>query len=175
MTKNPLIVYYSFYGNTEVVAKEIQKQTGADLIRIEEVKPRKKGAMIGPAFAALMGCKSAIKPLDFSMADHDTLFLGLQVWARRTTPAINRFISKATFQGKKVYLFITNAEQIKPENIIASVTRRITKKGGTVVDVFAHRSPWLPNNDRVIPADEIIKPVSTWLAQAGLIDDAQST
>lgn len=174
MPKKPLIVYYSFYGNTDVVAKEIQKQINSDVIRIEEVKSRKKGAMIGPAFASLLGFKSAIKPLDFTMKHHDVVFLGLQVWARHTTPAINRFLSKASFQNKQVYLFITNAEQTKPENVINSVTKRIKKKGGTVMDVFAHRSPWLPNDDKVISAAEVEKPIRLWLSQIGLIDDEQS-
>lgn len=43
MDKNSAIVYYSWVGNTEVVAKEIQRLTGFDLLKIEEKKERKLG------------------------------------------------------------------------------------------------------------------------------------
>lgn len=36
MQDNSVIVYYSWVGNTEIVAKEIQRLTGFDIQRIEE-------------------------------------------------------------------------------------------------------------------------------------------
>lgn len=36
---NPLIIYFSYSGNTQTVAELIQKNTNGDIFRIETVKP----------------------------------------------------------------------------------------------------------------------------------------
>ncbi|MEI7667561.1 MAG: hypothetical protein WCI62_01020, partial [Erysipelotrichaceae bacterium] len=72
---NKVIVYYSWVGNTEVVAKEIQRLTGFELIRIEEKKDRKFGNIMGAAMGAFFGFQSGIKPIDFSLQKYDTVFL----------------------------------------------------------------------------------------------------
>lgn len=54
---------------------------------------------------ALLGLKSSIKPMDFSLGKYDRVFLGTPVWARKTPPAFNKFLSRAVFKGKNVWLF----------------------------------------------------------------------
>ncbi|MFH0767010.1 MAG: hypothetical protein V1920_02835, partial [Bacillota bacterium] len=66
MTENNLIIYYSWVGNTEVVAKEIQNQTRFDIYKIEEKKERKFGSIMKAAMGAFFGYKSRLKSMDFS-------------------------------------------------------------------------------------------------------------
>lgn len=130
-----LIVYYSWTGNTEVVAKELHQLIGGDLDRIEEVKQRKSGIGFATgAFAAIMGLKSRIKPANFPLVGYDNIFLGAQVWASNCAPAINSYISSADFKGKDVYLFITKADDKVPQKVIDSISKGIEKRGGKVID-----------------------------------------
>jgi hypothetical protein len=106
-----LIVYCSWYGDTEVVVKEIQLQTGFDIQKNEEIKERKRGNSMGAAMSAYLGLKSRIKPMDYLLAEYENIFLGVQVWAGKTTPAINKYLSKVSLKGKSVRLFILKADE----------------------------------------------------------------
>lgn len=133
-----LVVYYSWTGNTEVAAKVIHDIAGGDIIKIEEVKQRKAGAgFMGAAVSAIFGLKSRIKPMDFSLKKYDNIFLGSQVWAAHTVPAINTFLKKADLNNKKVYLFITKADEKVPQQVIDSISERVQKKGGRVIDSYS--------------------------------------
>jgi flavodoxin len=159
-----LVVYYSFMGSTEVVAKEIHQLVGGDLIKIEEVKPRKKGSMMGPAFSALLGLKSRLKKMDFTLAGYENIFLGVQVWAARSTPAINTFLSKADLKNKKVYLFVTKADEKIPQAVIDSIARKIEKRGGKVVDSLSVTT----RMDSIITPDTFMGQLTDWIKKAGI-------
>ncbi len=128
------IVFYSWVGNTAAVANEIQIQTGFDIERIEDKKELKKSNIIGASMGAFFGFKRRINPMEFDLAGYDQILLGAQVWAGRTTPSINTYLQKASFTDKKVWLFITHADNKMPKDIIDSISKRIEKKGGKVVD-----------------------------------------
>ena len=159
-----LIVFYSWVGNTEVAAKEIQRQTGFDLQKIEEKKERKSGGNImGAALSAVMGLKSSIKPMDYALKDYDNIFLGIQVWAGKTTPAINKYLSKTDFKGKKVWIFITKADVKVPQKVIDSITARVGKKGGKVADSISFTMAWDPKNPVLLSPEAIKDEISEWL------------
>lgn len=131
---NNLVVYYSFKGHTEAAAKELQALIGGELKAIEETKPRKESSFMGAAFSALMGRKSRLKPMDWSFSGCDNLFIGFPVWAGHSVPAINGFVKKANFSGKKVYLLCTAADPdpAKAQVIIDGVAAKIKAKGGEI-------------------------------------------
>lgn len=156
-----LIVYYSLIGNTDAVAKEIQSQTGFDIQRIEEQKPRRKGNIPGAGMAALFGFKSKIKAMDLHTDDYDNIFLGAQVWAGKTTPAINSFLSEACFEGKKVWLFITKADPKVHHKIVDTITRRVEEKGGKVMDSISFQT----TINTVIPREKVKDAINEWLKQ----------
>lgn len=161
-----LVVYYSWTGNTEVLAKEIHQLVGGDLKRIEEIKQRKTGAgFMGAASAAFLGMKSRLKPMDFALQEYDNIFLGAQVWAFHSTPAINSFIGKANFRGKNVYLFLTKADDKVPQKVIDSITKRIEKRGGKVADSFST----ITQMNSVITAEAIKESLSEWIKKADVL------
>jgi|LSQX01.3.fsa_nt_gb flavodoxin len=163
-----LIVYYSWVGNTDVAAKEIAKLTGFELRRIEEKKTRKLSGIMAAAFGAMFGFNSAIKPMDFEMDGYDCIFLGAQVWARKTAPAINSFLNKANFAGKSVYLFITKGDPAVPQGVIDSITQRIQKKGGKVMDALSLTTPWDPQNNTPVSPETINSEISEWIKRIGV-------
>ncbi len=132
---NSIIVYYSWMGNTEVVAKELNKIIGGDLVKVEEIKNRNAGiGFAGAAISALLGLKSKLNSMDFSLKGYDNIFLGGQVWAGHSTPAINSFINKADFSNKNVYLLLTGADDKVPQKVIDSIKKRVEDRGGRFVD-----------------------------------------
>lgn len=158
--KNSLVIYYSWLGNTKVVAEEIFKLTGGDIIRIEETKERKNGVGLATAaMSALFGIQSKIKPMDFEFEKYDHIFLGLQVWAGHSTPAINTFVNKANLHNKNVYLFVTKAEEKFPSMVIDSITKRIIKRGGNVIDSFSITTKM----DQVISPEGVKEKVDAWI------------
>lgn len=171
MKNNSLIVYYSWVGSTEVVAKEIQRLTEFDIQKIEEKKERKLGKIAGAAMGAFLGFKSNLKQMDFEMEGYENIFLGAQVWAGKTTPAINKFLKKASFKDKKVWLFITKADEKVPQQVIDSITKRIEKKGGSVVDSMAITTKWDPKTNIPIAPEEVKDEVYDWLKSGDILKD----
>lgn len=163
MVKNTAIVYYSWVGNTEVAAKEIQRLTGFDLLKIEEKKERKFGNIMGAAMSAFLGFKSSIKRMDFTLQQYDNVFLGTPVWGGKTTPAVNKFLSKANFKGKNIWIFITKADEKVPQKVIDSITRRIEKKGGIVMDFISLTTKWDPKTNIPISPEEIRSSIQDWI------------
>jgi flavodoxin len=168
MGKNSVIVYYSWVGNTKAAAEEIQALTGFDLLKIEEKKERKLGHIMGAAMSAFLGLRSSIKPMDFSLEKYDSVFLGTPVWAGKTPPAVNKFLSKANFTGKKVWLFITKADEKIPQKVIDSITSRIENKCGKVMDCLSLTTKWDPKTNIPITAEEIRSTVQNWVEKANL-------
>ena len=78
--KKMLIAYYSWSnGNTERIAKELQKETGADMMRIDTATPYtgsyddvvKQGQE-----EVNRGYEPEIKQLDVNVADYDVIAIG---------------------------------------------------------------------------------------------------
>ena len=167
MESKNAIIYYSWIGNTHVIATEIQRLTGFDIIRIEEEKHREFGKIAGAAMGAFFGMKNKIKAMDFSLKDYDNIILGCQVWAGKTTPAINTFLKKADFTGKKVWILMTMADANPPKKAIDSVTRRIEKKGGKVAGVFSQTAKWDPKTNKPIELEEVKENIEEWVLKFG--------
>lgn len=165
MEGRTLIAYYSWTGNTETVAKEIQKLTGYDLTAIVEKKERKKSDMPLSALTALLGMRSSLMPMDFTLEGYDRIILGCQVWAWHSTPAINSFIKKANFKGKKVFLFMTKADDKVPQKVIGSISSRIRRKGGEVIDTLSITTTM----GNLIEPESFIEELRIYLQDNGLV------
>jgi flavodoxin len=169
MKGRSVIVYYSWVGNTEVVAKEIQRLTGFDMQKIEEKKYRKFGNIMGGAMSAFFGLKSKIRPMDFSMQSYDNVILGVQIWAGKTSPAINGYLHRACLKDKEVYLFITKSDEKVPQEFIDSITRRIEKKGAKVMSDVSITTKWDPETNVPVSPEAVEEPVVAWLTSCGIM------
>ncbi|MBP7401325.1 MAG: hypothetical protein KBA30_01765 [Clostridia bacterium] len=159
-----LIVYYSWVGNTAAVAQEIQAQTGYDLRPIEEKKLRKPGAYAGAAMAGFFGIGGAIRPMDFSLEGYDRVLLGSPVWAGNPPPAVKRFLHRANLTGRRVWLFITKADDKLPQKVVDTLTARVVQAGGTVAGVFSATTKM----DSVVPVEDYRQALLDWLEEQGL-------
>lgn len=168
MMERRLIAYYSWIGSTKVVCDYVANQTGIPIVRIEEVKPRPLGNIMGAAMGAFFGLHSRLKPMDFQMVDVKTLILGSPVWAGKTPPAINAFFKKASFSGKDVWILMTMGDDKPPLEMITALASRIERRGGTLKGLIPFRTHWDVETNVPITEDEIRAQADQFLIRAGL-------
>lgn len=109
---NLLIVYYSWSnGNTQKIAEQLRLATGADIGRIETVKPYEGSYMnvVNQGQREVNeGYKPDIRPLEYDVADYDVIAVGTPTWWYTMAPAVKTFLEANDFTGKTVIPFMTN-------------------------------------------------------------------
>jgi len=107
-----LIVYYSWSnGNTERIAKMLQTATGADIARIETVKPYSgsyNDVVAQGQDEVKRGYMPPIQPLEVSIVDYDVVAVGTPTWWYTMAPAMLTFLKGQDWTEKTVIPFMTN-------------------------------------------------------------------
>jgi flavodoxin len=98
-----LIVYYSFSGNNECLAQELQKRLNCDIQKIVELEPRKS---LDIFLDLIFKRKSQIEKSNFDLRQYDRSILIAPIWASKIATPLRAFIEleQANF---KEYSFIT--------------------------------------------------------------------
>lgn len=113
MSKNILVAYYSWSnGNTEKIAEQLARACGADIARIETVKPYPKDydTTVQQAQDEVnAGFEPRIESLGFDLAGYDVIAVGTPTWWYTMAPAVKTFMSSVDWTGKTVVAFATNA------------------------------------------------------------------
>lgn len=112
MDGKKLVIYYSFEGNTEFIAKTIAEATGSDLLQLRPVKELDvKGFMkyLWGGHQVFMKQSPLLVLFDKKPADYDVIFIGTPVWAWTYAPALRSFFNSVKLQGKKIALFCCSA------------------------------------------------------------------
>lgn len=112
MKNKMLIVYYSISnGNTQMVAEELQKATGADIARIETVTPYtgSYNEIVNQGQREVnQGYQPEIRPLSVNLADYDVIAVGTPTWWYTMAPAVLTLLNSCDWQGKTVIPFQTH-------------------------------------------------------------------
>ncbi len=107
-----LIVYYSWSnGNTERIAKELQKAAGGDLLRIDTAVPYSgsyNDVVDQGQREVDEGYEPELKPTGVNIDDYDVIAIGTPTWWYTMAPAVKTFIHENDFTGKTVVPFMTN-------------------------------------------------------------------
>lgn len=166
--KRPLIAYYSRkgnnylngsivyleVGNTEVVAKIIQEQTGGDLFEIDTIKTYPKDYTETTNVAMEEKRKNA-RPELIRMVDqmdlYDVIYLGYPNWWGTFPMAVFTFLESYDFSGKTIIPFCThegsglgNSERdIRKLCPNANVLPGIAIRGGSVKNTGNSVKSWL--------------------------------
>lgn len=106
-----LVVYFSWSGNTEAVAAEIQAQTGADRFKLLPVVPytddyetlldtaqEEKSGQARPAFSGSIE----------NFEQYDTIYLGYPIWWADMPMILYSFLDDYDLQGKTIAPFCTS-------------------------------------------------------------------
>jgi flavodoxin len=111
-----LIVFYSYDGNSAMVAQELQEALGegCDVLPLaleaEGGKPRSGLAkFLWGGRLALSRANPTLEPYDKSIDGYDLLIFGGAVWAGAPVPALKTFIAETKPSGKRIGLFLCHA------------------------------------------------------------------
>ena len=103
-----LVIYYSFEGNTELIAKSIAEEVGADILRLKPKKDIDSGGFMKYFWggrAVYAKSRPELLPFDKNPREYNMIFIGTPVWAWTYAPALNTFFAEYAFSGKKIALF----------------------------------------------------------------------
>lgn len=107
-----LIVYLSRTGNTEAIAKMIQKEVGGDLVALELEKPYPKDYRAIVEQVAKENESGFLPPLKTKIENigrYDTILLGFPTWGMQLPPPMKSFLRQYDLSGKTIIPFNTNA------------------------------------------------------------------
>ncbi|KJF26696.1 flavodoxin [Clostridium aceticum] len=109
-----LVIYYSFEGNTKLIAETIADTLQADVLQLIPKKEiQSKGFMkyFWGGKQVMMKKKPELYPLDKAPQDYDVIFIGTPVWAWTFAPPIYTLFETTEIADKKVALFSCNRGQ----------------------------------------------------------------
>ena len=108
-----LVLYFSVYETTKAVATEIAKQTGADLVAIEPVKPYDGDRSHYNALARYAkkehdeNMRPAIKN-KIDISGYDNIFIGYPIWFGEEPRIMDTFVESYDFGDATVIPFCTS-------------------------------------------------------------------
>lgn len=106
-----LIAYYSWGGNTRVIAEDIQKATGGDLFEIVPVQayPKDYDEVVAQAKKEIRAdARPELKTKVANIAEYDVIFVGSPNWWSTIAPPVMTFLASYDLAGKKVAPFVTH-------------------------------------------------------------------
>jgi flavodoxin len=103
------VVYYSYDGNSLLVAEALKCYLQADVFRIETGdEKRRKGLAkyVWGGRQVFSHAKPALKPLALKPEDYDFIVIGGPVWAGSPAPALVSWLDAAKLKGKRIAFFL---------------------------------------------------------------------
>ena len=106
-----LIVYYSWSGDTQELAKQIKELVGGTIFRIEPVDkyPRNYQEVLKVSKVEIEdGVKPPLTKSVDDIAQYDSIFVGSPNWYSTIAPPVVTFLSEYDLSGKTVIPFVTH-------------------------------------------------------------------
>jgi flavodoxin len=106
-----LVLYYSFEGNTELIATTICETLKVPIARIHPVKDLTSTGFskyVWGGGQVVMGIKPKLEPLEVDLNEFDVIFLGSPIWAGTYAPPIKTLLENGILKNKKVFYFYTH-------------------------------------------------------------------
>lgn len=156
-----LIVYFSWGGNTRMVANHIHDLVGCDIVEVETVIPYpdsyEEVIQIAPGELE-SDYRPELKTKVENMDEYDTLIVGTPIWGGHLTPAMKSFLAGYDLSGKYIAPFCTHGGSGTAQSVsdIRSVCPNSTLLGSLAV--YGNRA----ENSR--------EDVGKWLKQIGIIE-----
>lgn len=112
-----LIVYYSYEGNCEEIAKAIKKSIiKVDILKLVPKKEKKTQSLFRFVWGGMqvyMTKKPELEKYDVDLTKYDNIFIGSPCWYGTYAPAINTFLSENKIKNKNIYLFVCNGGNLR--------------------------------------------------------------
>ncbi|MDO5848287.1 MAG: flavodoxin [Methanobrevibacter sp.] len=151
-----LIIYYSESGSTEIISKVLAYNLNADIVMIQDLKPRDgfKNRLTA-SFDAFRENKTEIYPPTLNLENYDLIYIGTPVWASKPSPAISTIIDSCDLRRKDVILFTTMTSSGGAATI-EKLEKKVKARGGRVVETFTIKTKDKDMNRLMRDAESII-------------------
>lgn len=160
----PLVVYYSFSGEVEQMAREISDMTGGQGVRLDTVTVYPEDDRVRTERIRQEQDQGVLPELEWNIEDlerYDTVYIGTCLWNGELPPAVKAFLTKTELEGKTVIPFgaagtADRKETEKMENLVkeaapeSDVAKGFLQKSGEPAD-RAGTISWLAQIGQVIP------------------------
>ncbi len=106
-----LIAYFSWSGNTRGIAREIQRQTGADLLELEPVEPYSDDyntVLMEAQEDQHKQARPVLRDLPESIDGYDVILLGYPNWWASIPMPVATFLESYDFSGKTIVPFCSH-------------------------------------------------------------------
>ncbi len=126
--KKPLVIYYSWSGNTFAAAEIIAEAIGGELLKIEPVEPyptEYKGCIKVAAAQIKSGTLPELTVKKFDTDNYYPIVIASPNWWGTLPPPVQSFIKSNDLSNKEIALFITNGGG-GLQNCAAKLTELIT-------------------------------------------------
>lgn len=153
MNKKTLIIYFTYSGNTDTIAKYIQQKTSAKLCQIHPVEAYQEYRQtVSRALEELKSKKyPAIQPLECNLAEADLIFFGSPMWCGTFAPPLHTFLENNDLAGKKIAPFISHggsgaANSVKDIQTLApeaTILKNLTFNKKDIEQLSDIVDPWL--------------------------------
>jgi flavodoxin len=155
------VVYYSFDGNSAVVAAQLAERLNADTVRLKLLDDKKRKGFFKFLWGGAMVMRKkppALKPVDFDPAAYDLIILGAPVWADSPAPPIRSFLLQTPISGKKLafYLCYAGGAGTAPEKLKALLA------GNEIIGETGFQSPAAGNSE------EVKQQIDEWVKTLGV-------
>lgn len=107
-----LIVYFSYTGNTRMIANKIKEKLNCDILEIKTVIPYSndyQSVVDDEQNQESSNHLPEIQSINVDLSKYDEIILGTPVWWYRPVPAIRTFLTQNDLSGKAIKFFATNA------------------------------------------------------------------
>ena len=144
-----LIAYFSYSGNTEKAAQEIQKQTGGQLVEITRKEAYPNDFYDIAENEIINGEQPEITLSINSIDQYDIIFIGYPIWWQKAPAMINTFVHQFDFTDKTVIPFCTSSSDGIEESldVFDDLQDQANVKEGLRINDYDEISSWL---DRVL-------------------------
>ena len=112
MTDRPkvLLVFFSRSGTTAEVAHLIADELECDIEELKESRDRSGGwGYVRSALGAVLGLRSALRPLARDPADYDLVVIGTPVWSGSVSTPVRTYLARQRGRFHRVGFFLTHS------------------------------------------------------------------
>lgn len=107
-----LVVYFSYTGNTKMIANKIKEKLNCDILEIKTVIPYSEdyqSVVDDEQNSEASNHLPEIQDIHIDLSKYTEIILGTPVWWYRPVPAIRTFLTQNDLSGKTIKPFATNA------------------------------------------------------------------
>ncbi len=108
-----LVVYFSYTGNTRMIAKLIQSKLNCDILELKPVIPCSNDYQtVVDEEQRLEGSNHLleIQDINVNLDDYDKIIIGTPVWWYKESPVVRTILTYNDLSGKVVIPFATNKD-----------------------------------------------------------------